>query len=262
MTREYKRHELTKATIQYDVSDLKKSIEANGQLQPALLWFDDKLGEWVLVDGWHRYLACTQLGIELVTAKLDHGVEEKKIPELILEIQILNKMCSGLQAACAAVVYLDMVAEYASKDKMSQRELAAKYGSKVSLTNLKRLVYIKKENPEWFSALSRGEKVDIEKDGEKYLTDSPKVIEEHLKKVKLIQEKIDQIEVKQVDRESNVYQIQMDEFMAELDPFLKTAVKKYGNCVIQDAYWKWNTENFDTGIDEELAHGSWCEEQQ
>ena len=172
----YKVHRFTESTRQYDTRWLEDDINRNGQLVPALLWYDGN--DWVIVDGVHRMRACKKLGIELKVEKLQ-DIPEKKLPEIILSIQLNNKVAGKIQSACEAVIYLDMVKDYPAKDRYSAAKLITKY-DKLQLNNINRLKRIKKERNDWFETLRRGDKVTIS-DG--IQTDSPARLVQELNKI-------------------------------------------------------------------------------
>lgn len=170
MVNKYNRHKFTEVTRQYDVSDLTQSILKEGQLVPALLWWDGT--EWLLIDGWHRQLACNKLGIALTSIKLPKDTVEWTLPKKILDIQLNNKMAGAVQSRCEAVIYLEMVKEFASAEKMTQKTLCSVY-DKLSYKEVSRLKKLKSIKPEWFTELRTGRKVNVGTEENPVYSDSP-----------------------------------------------------------------------------------------
>jgi len=209
----YKRHRFAGMTRQYDISWLVKSIEREGQLVPALLWYDGT--EWVICDGFHRSAACNKLGLGLIVTKLPIDTPEYTLPKKILDIQLNNKMAGKIQSRCEAVVYLEMVEDFPSDQKMSQKELCNTY-SALTATDITRLKKIKGLKVEWFNTLRMGDKVDIGKDGETYLTDSPSRILAAAQEQDSIAKGLEQLETNEMlERTDEEFNVEMGKFKIE-----------------------------------------------
>ena len=166
-------HEYTGFTRQYDTEFLKKDIEKRGQLMPALLWFDKRHDEWVIVDGVHRQIVCNELNIKLKTTKLAKTVKEDEIPGIILALMLRNKTAGKTIAAIETVVYLEMVKNKrgALKDVIDEYQIL----TKVSIASAKTIFKLRID---WFETLRLGNKVEY---AEGKYTDSLRLVSDTAK---------------------------------------------------------------------------------
>ena len=100
-----------------DFAALKKDIEINGQHDPILL-LNDKI-----LDGWHRYLACEELGKTPITAPAD--AIAVRDPAGFVYSKHVHRNLNPTQKACAAVD----IEGFVSALKESEYSALRKYGA-------------------------------------------------------------------------------------------------------------------------------------
>ena len=77
-----------------DLSALQDDIQARGQMQPIIIL--DKM----VLDGWHRYLCCLDLGIEPITEPLGKGLDPVAY---VQSVNLHRRHLTGSQRAAAVV---------------------------------------------------------------------------------------------------------------------------------------------------------------
>jgi hypothetical protein len=145
---EYKIHISAEALEEYDITELKNSIEAKGQLVPILVWNGQ------IVDGRHRYRACMELGLEVEVRNLPKETKEEDLPRVVLDAQLLRRGNDITFASCEVVLYLERSDEQI-------KEVVERYPdvNKDAVMNLKK---IKEVRPVWFQILRQKKKVEWE----------------------------------------------------------------------------------------------------
>src|SRR3954451_3693258 len=93
----YEQHPLSKAFPAMDAADLQSltdDIKLHGQRSPIIL-YDGKV-----LDGWHRYLACTELQLPVNEAQL---ASDEDAPSYVLSRNLYRRHMDASQRAAAMV---------------------------------------------------------------------------------------------------------------------------------------------------------------
>ncbi|MCL6559919.1 MAG: ParB N-terminal domain-containing protein [Firmicutes bacterium] len=166
--------DLFPAMTEQEFEGLKEDIKANGLLEPIVVF------EGKILDGRHRYMACVQLGLQPRFLPLPNDVDPL---DYVVAVNLHRRHLTSSQRAAIAVQFLDFERIEAKKrqgtrtDLMSKANFSAKipesefseseWGEarekaaakvKASPRYVQEAANLKKQNPEMFEAVKRGEK--------------------------------------------------------------------------------------------------------
>jgi len=162
-------HELSKinpSMTDVDFKELKESLAEYGyDINFPVLLYKKKI-----VDGRHRFLACTELGIDKMWCRhLPQNMTTQEVEELVIRTDNRRHKTPTQKAIGAYKYYLDRIK---SGSKLSQEAVASKFGtSKLMMSRVPKLEKI--AGSERIDALFNGKKLTIKnKDGNPLATDA------------------------------------------------------------------------------------------
>ncbi len=162
-------HELARINQMHseeEFTKLKISIEAIGQTEPI------KLFRGLIVDGRNRCKILSEMGSLTVKAIV---LPHKTSKEELLEVQMASDARRNQTTTQLAIKALDFIAEHSFK----QRQAAQRAGVKID--SVKLASAINKRSPMMIDILRRGNKVEIQKNGVSFKSESLKAICDYLR---------------------------------------------------------------------------------
>ncbi len=85
-----------------ELRSLAKSLKTEGQLQPILVWWNEKVGKWVILDGERRWRAAQMAGLPKIKAEfLDKDLSENDIRTRQLIANLLREDLDDIELAKA-----------------------------------------------------------------------------------------------------------------------------------------------------------------
>jgi hypothetical protein len=151
----------TPRMIDENYEALKRDIEANGQLEPVVLY------RGRIVDGRHRWLILQELGITAIyVVKLPHNTDATTLKTIVRSKEI-RRHETPTQLAISG--YKLMVE---NKDRMSQSKAADTVGADRRKVGEAKKIAVDYNRPDILEILFHGEKINISTDYKPHWTDS------------------------------------------------------------------------------------------